>query len=145
MITLEQCQQWDAADTLASLKNQFGLPQGVIYLDGNSLGAKPRQAVERAQTVINQQWGTDLINSWNKAGWWDLPVRLGNKIGRLIGAQENETVVTDTTSLNLFKVLAAAVHIQQNNDNTRKIIIAERDSFPTDIYMIEGFMALINQ
>ncbi|WP_257390896.1 kynureninase [Snodgrassella alvi] len=145
MITLEQCQQWDAADTLASLKNQFELPQGIIYLDGNSLGAKPKQAAERAQAVINQQWGTDLINSWNKAGWWDLPVRLGNKIGRLIGAQENETVVTDTTSLNLFKVLAAAVHIQQNNDNSRKVIIAERDSFPTDIYMIEGFMALINQ
>jgi kynureninase len=145
MITLEQCQQWDASDTLASLKNQFELPQGIIYLDGNSLGAKPKQAAERAQAVINQQWGTDLINSWNKAGWWDLPVRLGNKIGRLIGAQENETVVTDTTSLNLFKVLAAAVHIQQNNDNSRKVIIAERDSFPTDIYMIEGFMALINQ
>ena len=145
MITLEQCQQWDAADILAPLKNQFELPQGVIYLDGNSLGAKPRKAAENAQAVINQQWGTDLINSWNKAGWWDLPVRLGNKVGQLIGAQENETVVTDTTSLNLFKVLATAIHIQQNNDNNRKIIIAERDSFPTDIYMIEGFMALINQ
>ncbi|MBI0151495.1 kynureninase, partial [Bifidobacterium sp. M0353] len=73
---------------LAPLKNQFELPQGVIYLDGNSLGAKPRKAAENAQAVINQQWGTDLINSWNKAGWWDLPVRLGNKVGQLIGAQE---------------------------------------------------------
>ena len=116
MITLEQCQQWDAADILAPLKNQFELPQGVIYLDGNSLGAKPKKVAEKALAVINQQWGTDLINSWNKAGWWDLPVRLGNKIGKLIGANDNETVVTDTTSLNLFKVLASAIGIQKQKD-----------------------------
>lgn len=143
MITFEQCQQWDAEDELANLKSQFDLPQGVIYLDGNSLGAKPIKAMDCAQQVINQQWGTDLINSWNKAGWWDLPVRLGNKIGQLVGARENETVVTDTTSMNLFKVLATAIGIQQQHP-TRKTIIAERDSFPTDLYMIEGFMALIN-
>ncbi|MCO6504795.1 MAG: kynureninase [Snodgrassella sp.] len=145
MITYEQCQQWDAEDKLADLKSQFDLPEGVIYLDGNSLGAKPKQALACAQDVINQQWGTDLINSWNKAGWWDLPVRLGNKIGKLVGARENETVVTDTTSMNLFKVLAAAIGIQQQQDPQRKVIIAERDSFPTDLYMIQGFMALINQ
>lgn len=145
MITFEQCQQWDAEDELANLKSQFDLPQGVIYLDGNSLGAKPIKAMDCAQQVINQQWGTDLINSWNKAGWWDLPVRLGNKIGQLVGARENETVVTDTTSMNLFKVLATAIGIQQQQHPTRKTIIAERDSFPTDLYMIEGFMALINQ
>lgn len=144
MITFEQCQQWDAEDELANLKSQFDLPQGVIYLDGNSLGAKPIKAMDCAQQVINQQWGSDLINSWNKAGWWDLPVRLGNKIGQLVGARENETVVTDTTSMNLFKVLATAIGIQQQHP-TRKTIIAERDSFPTDLYMIEGFMALINQ
>lgn len=144
MITFEQCQQWDAEDELANLKSQFDLPQGVIYLDGNSLGAKPIKAMDCAQQVINQQWGTDLINSWNKAGWWDLPVRLGNKIGQLVGARANETVVTDTTSMNLFKVLATAIGIQQQHP-TRKTIIAERDSFPTDLYMIEGFMALINQ
>lgn len=144
MITFEQCQQWDAEDELANLKSQFDLPQGVIYLDGNSLGAKPIKAMDCAQQVINQQWGTDLINSWNKAGWWDLPVRLGNKIGQLVGARENETVVTDTTSMNLFKVLATAIGILQQHP-TRKTIIAERDSFPTDLYMIEGFMALINQ
>lgn len=144
MITFEQCQQWDAEDELDNLKSQFDLPQGVIYLDGNSLGAKPIKAMDCAQQVINQQWGTDLINSWNKAGWWDLPVRLGNKIGQLVGARENETVVTDTTSMNLFKVLATAIGIQQQHP-TRKTIIAERDSFPTDLYMIEGFMALINQ
>ncbi len=144
MITFEQCQQWDAEDELANLKSQFDLPQGVIYLDGNSLGAKPIKSMDCAQQVINQQWGTDLINSWNKAGWWDLPVRLGNKIGQLVGARENETVVTDTTSMNLFKVLATAIGIQQQHP-TRKTIIAERDSFPTDLYMIEGFMALINQ
>lgn len=144
MITFEQCQQWDAEDELDNLKSQFDLPQEVIYLDGNSLGAKPIKAMDCAQQVINQQWGTDLINSWNKAGWWDLPVRLGNKIGQLVGARENETVVTDTTSMNLFKVLATAIGIQQQHP-TRKTIIAERDSFPTDLYMIEGFMALINQ
>jgi kynureninase len=84
----------------------------VIYLDGNSLGARPKSALARAQQVIAQEWGQDLIRSWNTAGWFDMPKRLGDRLAPLIGAAAGEVVVTDTTSLNLFKALAAAVHMQ---------------------------------
>lgn len=145
MITREQCQAWDQTDELAALKQQFELPEGMIYLDGNSLGALPRNALNRAQDVVNREWGTDLINSWNKAGWWELPTRLGDQLAPLIGAGKGEVVVTDTTSLNLFKVIANAVHIQQHNHPEKKIILAERDAFPTDLYMIQGFSEFLDQ
>jgi kynureninase len=136
----DDCVALDAADPLASLRSQFDLPDGVIYLDGNSLGARPKAALHRAQEVISQEWGVDLIRSWNKAGWFDLPARLGNKLAPLIGARENEVVVTDSTSINLFKVLAAALHIQAGKPDAakRKVIVTERDNFPTDIYMAQG-------
>jgi len=145
MITLEQCQAWDQADELAGIRQQFDLPKDTIYLDGNSLGALPRNALSRAQDVISREWGADLINSWNKAGWWDLPTRLGDQLAPLVGAGEGEVVVTDTTSLNLFKVVANAVRIQQRNHPEKKIILAERDSFPTDLYMIQGFSEFLDQ
>ena len=145
MITLEQCQAWDQTDELAALKQQFDLPKGIIYLDGNSLGALPKNALSRAQDVVSGEWGTDLINSWNKAGWWDLPTRLGDQLAPLIGADEGEAVVTDTTSLNLFKVIANAVHIQQRNHPEKKVILAERDAFPTDLYMIQGFSEFLDK
>lgn len=113
MITLQQCEEWDQADELAAFKAKFDLPPNTIYLDGNSLGAMPRHAMERAQEVIAQEWRTDLINSWNKAGWWTLPVRLGDQMSPLIGAGQGETIVSDSTSVNLFKVLAAAVNLQK--------------------------------
>ena len=131
----EQCEQLDRDDALAHLKQEFALPEGVIYLDGNSLGARPKAAASRAAEVIQQEWGTDLITSWNKAGWFDLPSRLGNLLSPLIGAEANEVVVTDTTSGNLFKALAAALHMQAGDDQ-RKVIITERSNFPTDIYKI---------
>ena len=105
----EQCEQLDRDDALAALKQEFALPAGVIYLDGNSLGARPKAAASRAAEVVQQEWGTDLITSWNKAGWFDLPVRLGKMLAPLIGAGADEVVVTDTTSANLFKALAAAL------------------------------------
>jgi len=145
MITLEQCQAWDQADELAGIRQQFDLPKDTIYLDGNSLGALPRNALSRAQDVISREWGADLINSWNKAGWWDLPTRLGDQLAPLVGAGEGEVVVTDTTSLNLFKVIANAVRIQQRNHPEKKIILAERDSFPTDLYMIQGVSEFLDQ
>lgn len=145
MITLEQCLFWDHEDELKHLRNEFSLPEGVIYLDGNSLGARPKKALSYADHVIRQQWGEDLINSWNKADWWGLPIRLGNKLGQLIGANPDETVVSDSTTLNLFKVLSAAVKIQAEQHPERKLIVAEKESFPTDIYIIEGFIDLINQ
>lgn len=145
MITLAQCQAWDKTDELAHLKQAFDLPKDTIYLDGNSLGAMPKSSFSRATDVIKQEWGTDLINSWNTADWWNLPTRLGDKIAQLIGAAAEETVVTDTTSLNLFKVLTAAVRIQAAKHPNKKVIIAEKDSFPTDLYIIQGFIDLMNE
>lgn len=145
MITLEQCQAWDAADELAGLREQFDLPEGRIYLDGNSLGALPRNALARAQDVIRREWGRDLINSWNTADWWNLPTRLGDQLAPIVGADAGEIVVTDTTSTNLFKVLAAAMRMQQEADAGRKVIIAERDAFPTDLYVIQGFIESFGQ
>ncbi|HWW70053.1 MAG TPA: kynureninase, partial [Duganella sp.] len=112
MTTRTDCLQRDAQDPLAALRARFDLPPGVIYLDGNSLGARPKAALARAQHVIEREWGHDLIRSWNTAGWFDLPKRLGNRLAPLIGAAEDEVVVTDTTSLNLFKALAAALRMQ---------------------------------
>jgi len=132
------CQALDAADPLAPLRARFDLPPGVIYLDGNSLGARPRAALERAQQVVAREWGHDLIRSWNDAGWFALPKRLGDRLAPLIGAGAGEVVVTDTTSLNLFKALAAALAIQQDAAPARKVIVTERSNFPTDIYMADG-------
>ncbi|WP_296950007.1 kynureninase [uncultured Massilia sp.] len=132
------CQALDAADPLAPLRERFDLPPGVIYLDGNSLGARPRTALARAQQVVAQEWGQDLIRSWNDAGWFAMPKRLGDRLAPLVGAQPGEIVVTDTTSLNLFKALAAALAIQHERDPARKVIVTERSNFPTDIYMADG-------
>jgi kynureninase len=131
------CEQLDQQDPLAALRDEFLLPDGVIYLDGNSLGARPKASLQRAQEVIAQEWGTDLIKSWNKAGWFDLPSTLGNQLAPLIGAQAEEVVVTDSTSINLFKAISAALQMQ-SGDAQRKVIITERSNFPTDIYMAEG-------
>jgi kynureninase len=137
--TRQDCLALDAQDPLAPLRAQFDLPEGVIYLDGNSLGARPRTALARAQQVIAREWGQDLIRSWNTAGWFDMPKRLGDRLAPLIGARAGEVVVTDTTSLNLFKALAAALHMQsQGEGSKRRVIVTERANFPTDIYMAQG-------
>lgn len=137
-MTRQDCITLDQQDNLGPLREQFALPEGMIYLDGNSLGAQPKAALQRAQEVIQQEWGTDLIKSWNKAGWFDLPSRLGNLLAPLIGAEANEVVVTDSTSINLFKAIAAALDIQALTAPTRRTIVTERSNFPTDIYMAEG-------
>lgn len=142
MTTRNDCLGRDAQDPLAALRDQFDLPPHVIYLDGNSLGARPKVALARAQQVIAQEWGHDLIRSWNSAGWFDLPKRLGNRLAPLIGAADGEVVVTDTTSVNLFKALAAALHMQASDpapaQHQRRVIVTERSNFPTDIYMAQG-------
>ena len=140
MTTRDDCLQRDAQDPLATLRAQFDLPADVIYLDGNSLGARPTAALARAQDVIAREWGRDLIRSWNTAGWFDLPKRLGNRLAPLIGATDGEVVVTDTTSVNLFKALAAALHMQAADParSARRVIVTERSNFPTDIYMAQG-------
>ncbi|MDP3785846.1 MAG: kynureninase [Undibacterium sp.] len=139
-LTQEHCLSLDREDALGKFRNEFSLPEGMIYLDGNSLGALPKAALLRAQEVIQQEWGNDLIKSWNKAGWFDLPSRLGNLLAPLIGAEPNEVVVTDSTSINLFKAIAAALHMQSQRADaaTRKVIVSERSNFPTDLYMAEG-------
>lgn len=145
MISRPDCLARDAADTLAPLREQFDLPAGVIYLDGNSLGARPKAALTRAADVIAREWGKDLITSWNSAGWFEMPKRLGNQLAPLLGARDGEVVVTDTTSINLFKALAAALHDQAGAAPGRKLIITERSNFPTDIYMAQGLTSWLER
>jgi kynureninase len=127
----------DAKDLLASMREAFALPDGVIYLDGNSLGALPRATPKRLAEAAVDEWGRDLIKSWNAHGWIDLPTRIGDKIATLIGAGAGEVVVADSTSVNLFKVLAAALKLNPD----RRAIVSERDNFPTDLYMAQGLIA----
>lgn len=145
MHTRESCVAADRQDPLAPLKARFDLPPGVLYMDGNSLGVMPRAAAARAAEVITQEWGTGLIRSWNTAGWFELPSRLGDKLAGLLGAKEGELVITDTTSLNIFKALAASLRIQQKRQPERCVILSERDNFPTDLYMIQGMIDLLQQ
>ena len=143
MTTREACVQADAADPLAGFRDEFSLPEGVIYLDGNSLGARPKVATEVARRVVEEEWGQDLIGSWNSAGWFDLPVRLGDKLAPLIGATPGNCVVTDTTTHNLHQVLAAALRIA--DDPRRRVIVSERDNFPTDLYVAQGLIAYLDR
>ncbi|MBB1623723.1 kynureninase [Achromobacter sp. UMC71] len=145
MHTREACVAADRLDPLAPLKARFDLPPGVLYMDGNSLGVMPRAAAARAAEVITQEWGTGLIRSWNTAGWFELPSRLGDKLAGLLGARDGELVITDTTSLNIFKALAASLRIQQKRQPARRVILSERDNFPTDLYMIQGMIDLLQQ
>ncbi|MBC7415449.1 MAG: kynureninase [Herminiimonas sp.] len=143
MITRADCLALDRADPLAPLRERFILPDDVIYLDGNSLGARPKAALERARQVIGQEWGIDLIRSWNHAGWFEMPLRLGNLLAPLIGAAEGEVAVTDSTSINLFKVLAAALQLQAPTG--RRVIVTERGNFPSDLYIAEGLTAWLDR
>ncbi len=128
----------DAADPLAPLREQFSLPPGLIYLDGNSLGVLPRATAARVQQAVTQEWGEGLIRSWNGAGWIDLPQRLGDKIARLVGAGPGELVVADSTSVNLYKVLAAALAMVRADAPQRRVILSERSNFPTDLYIAQA-------
>ena len=138
MTTLHDCLRLDALDPLAPLRAHFSLPEGVIYLDGNSLGVLPRAAAARVADVVTREWGTDLIRSWNTASWFDLPQRLGNQIAPLIGAGQGEVVATDSTSVNLFKVLTAALNMAAADAPQRKLVVSERSNFPTDLYIAES-------
>ncbi|MGD0719657.1 MAG: kynureninase [Roseiarcus sp.] len=131
------CAALDADDPLRALRERFFIPDGLIYLDGNSLGPMPRAAVAAFTRTIEQEWARDLIGSWNSAGWFDLPAKLGDRLGALIGAAPGQTVVCDTTSINLYKAVHAAIGMRPGRD----IVVAEAGSFPTDLYIIEGAMA----
>jgi kynureninase len=165
-LTREAALQRDADDPLAKLRASFDLPEGLIYLDGNSLGVLPRATAGRVAQVIGDEWGRGLIGSWNTAGWMQLPQRVGDKIGRLIGAGAGEVVAADSTSVNLYKVLAAALRLQGSAASApdrsapghaaagpsragsahgperavpaRTVIVSERSNFPTDLYIAES-------
>lgn len=139
MIDREQCEELDRRDPLAAFRERFLLPDGVRYLDGNSLGPLPKAVPLRLREVVEQEWGQGLIRSWNAAHWIDLPQRVGDKIAPLIGAGPGEVVAADSTSVNLFKLLCAALAIAPG----RRVILSEAGNFPTDLYVAEGVRDLL--
>ena len=136
--TLQDCRELDAQDPLRALREQFILPAGVIYLDGNSLGPLPKTTAARVNEAITQEWGQGLIRAWNSAGWIDAPQRVGDKIAQLVGAAPGELVTTDSTSINLYKVLSVALDIAASDTPGRKMLVSERSNFPTDLYIAES-------
>ncbi len=130
----QRARDFDAADPLAGYRERFTLPAGVIYLDGNSLGALPRATPAVLARVVEQEWGEGLIRSWNAAGWFDMARRIGGRIAPLIGAAPHEVIACDSTSVNLFKLIAAALEMRPG----RKVVLSEPGNFPTDLYMIAG-------
>jgi kynureninase len=137
-LNLAALESIDLGDPLRSMRDAFLLPGGVVYLDGNSLGAMPRQTPERLQQVAAGQWGQDLIASWTAHDWIGAPHRVGDKIARLIGAGPGEVAVSDSTSVNLFKLLAAACSMRPD----RRIILSEPGNFPNDLYIAQGLQAI---
>jgi kynureninase len=133
VITFAEAEALDAADPLAALRAQFVTPEGVIYLDGNSLGQLPTATIPASADVVEQKWGQRLIRSWNE-GWIDAPQRLGAMIAPLIGAAPDEVIVADSTSINLYKLIVASLRA----DPSRNVIVSEAGNFPTDLYMVEG-------
>jgi kynureninase len=127
----------DAADPLRDYRDRFDLPDGVIYLDGNSLGALPKATAGRVNAVLQAEWGQGLIRSWNSADWIHAPQRVGAKIARLVGAQSHEVIAADSTSVNLYKLIMAALHAQPD----RHVVLSEPGNFPTDLYMVESAIA----
>lgn len=135
MKTRQTCLDQDTADPLGGVRDRFSLPERVIYLDGNSLGALTHAAAARVREATEQQWGRDLISSWNRHGWMGLPQQVGRKIARLIGAEADEVTAADSVSVNLFKLAAAAVRARGPE---RGAVIIERGDFPTDLYILQG-------
>jgi kynureninase len=140
-LTREEAEALDRTDELAAFRDRFVLPERVIYLDGNSLGPLPKATTARIAEVLEREWGQSLIRSWVEHGWIDLQFRIGEKIARLIGATPGTTVVADSTSVNLFKLLAAA--LEQRPD--RKVILTEAGNFPTDLYVAQGLANLLQR
>ena len=138
-IAREQALALDAEDPLAPWRERFTLPEGVIYLDGNSLGALPKTVPPRLKRAVEQEWGVGLIRSWNDADWYLAPQRIGARIAQLVGAAADEVIVADSTSANLFKVLIAALRLRPG----RRRILGERGDFPTDGYIASGVAGLM--
>jgi len=139
MLTRADLEQLDRNDPLAPFRGRFALPPGVVYLDGNSLGPLPRATPERVAEVVTREWGEGLIRSWNDAGWIDLAARVADGIARLVGGAPGSVAVADSTSVNLFKLLGAALTLRPG----RQVIVSERDNFPTDLYVAQGLAAFL--
>lgn len=139
----EACLALDASDPLAFTRERFSLPDGVVYLDGNSLGALPEATAARLHNAVQLEWGSRLIRAWNDADWVNIAQRVGARIAPLLGAQPNEVIAADSTSINLYKLLGGALQLAQQSDPTRKVILSERGNFPTDLYMAEGLNRLV--
>ncbi len=141
MFTREDCLALDRQDPLRHLRDRYHVPAGMIYLDGNSLGLMPKAATARVVKAVQQEWAEDLITSWNKNGWFHLPRVAGDKIARLIGAGPGNVIVADTISVNMFKVLSAAVALRRD----RKIILSDTGNFPSDLYVAQGLTQFMQQ
>ncbi len=137
-MTLEEVRALDAADPLAFARERFSLPNGVIYLDGNSLGALPCATAGRIEAMVRKQWGEDLIASWNKHEWIDWPAHIAAKLAPIVGASPNELLIADSTSVCLFKLLVAAARARPG----RNTILTETGNFPTDLYVAQGLVSL---
>jgi kynureninase len=135
----EDAQALDETDPLAEVRNRFAIPANTVYLDGNSLGPAPRKVISRIEEVLRSEWGADLVQSWTAHGWIDLPERVAVSIASLIGAEPSEVVVADSTSINIFKLLAAALRIKPG----RKVILSEKGNFGTDLYVAQGLSDLL--
>ena len=140
-MTRDEAASLDRADELAAFRERFVLPEGVIYLDGNSLGPLPKTVPSRIEQVMQREWGQSLIRSWREHGWIDLQYRIGEKIARLIGAAPGTTVVADSTSVNLYKLLAAALDQRPG----RSVMLTEEGNFPTDLYMAQGLITSLGR
>ena len=135
-MTLDEARALDAADRLAPFRARFALPEGVIYLDGNSLGPLPHAARAAVAELTERQWGERLIRGWNE-GWIDAPTRIGDKIARLIGAAPGEVIACDSTSVNLYKLIVAALRARPG------VLLSEAGNFPTDLHIAEGAVAAV--
>jgi kynureninase len=140
-LTREEAISWDEADPLRSIRSEFDLPEGVLYLDGNSLGALPKKTAARLQQIVTGEWGQDLIRSWNAHDWIRYPRRVGDRIAKILGAAPGQVVAADSTSVNLFKLLGAAEGLGRG----RPVILSEEENFPTDLYVAQGFSGLLGR
>ena len=122
-------------------KERFDLPEGIIYLDGNSLGALPKGAIERANDVMAAEWGTSLIRAWNSADWMALPAKVGDRIGRLIGAPAGSVMTGDTLSIKVYQALQAALQMRPK----RRVILTDSGNFPSDMYMAQGLIRTLDR
>jgi kynureninase len=137
-LTRAQAQAYDAADSLGTCRERFALPDGVVYLNGNSLGALPKDAPARVARTVEAEWGATLIGAWNKHGWIDMPQRIGARIAPLIGAKPHEVLACDSTSVNLFKLVMAAAELQRGARGDPGVLLTESQNFHSDIYIADG-------